>query len=179
MCNSIYLSQVPTSPSAFISSGCVWHTSLTQNQFTQQRSFSINRWASATVRPRRVFNHTNWMMNTTKDDDETKPTGKEEEEMSEPHDIPQSAVDWNSEWTRFQKGGMRSMAPEGRQPVSKQEKVKRQVEGRLRRATSSVPSRQQLFADWRFWAALILALSLFSAFVNSTTTSTAGFAGSI
>lgn len=119
------------------------------------------------------------MMNTTKDDDDTKPTGKEEEEINEPHDIPQSAVDWNSEWTRFQKGGMRSMAPEGRQPVSKQEKVKRQVEGRLRRAASSVPSRQQLFGDWRFWAALILALSLFSAFINSTTTSTAGFAGSI
>lgn len=88
----------------------------------------------------------------------------------EPHEIPQSAIEWNSEWAKFRESGMRSFAPEGRQPLTAQQRARRNVQKKIRNATDMMPSRQQLFADWRFWLALILSLSLFSAFVQSTTT---------
>lgn len=89
---------------------------------------------------------------------------------SEEHDIPQSAVDWNNEWSKFQEGGMRSMAPQGREAVSKQEVAAARAKARINAVTSKVPSRQQLFKDWRFWLAIIATLSLFSAFVQSSQT---------
>ncbi|PXF44730.1 hypothetical protein BWQ96_05489 [Gracilariopsis chorda] len=96
-------------------------------------------------------------------------------EDSDPHDIPQSAVDWNSEWSNFRLSGMQSQAPPGRQPLSAQEKARRNMQAKVQTVTSNMPTRQQLFADWRFWVAIILSLSLFSAFVQSTATG-AGYA---
>lgn len=89
---------------------------------------------------------------------------------NEEHDIPQSAVDWNSEWSKFQADGMRSMAPRGREPVSKEELAASRTMSRIRSVTDKVPTRQQLFRDWRFWVAIIATLSLFSAFVQSSQT---------
>lgn len=94
--------------------------------------------------------------------------GKKDE--NEDHDIPQSTVDWNGEWNKFQDSGMRSMAPKGREPVSKEELVASRVRGKVKAVSTKLPSRQQLFRDWRFWVAIIVALSLFSAFVQSSQT---------
>lgn len=86
----------------------------------------------------------------------------------EPHDIPKSTVDWNSEWSSFRESGGRSMAPKGREPVSKEELARKKTMNSIRSVTNRVPSRQALFADWRFWVAIILTLSVFSAFVQSS-----------
>lgn len=93
---------------------------------------------------------------------------EDDPEPKEPHDIPQSAVDWNSEWSRFSASGMRSMAPEGREPTSKEELARQRAINNVRKVTDKLPSRQKLFADWRFWVAVIVALSLFTSFVQST-----------
>lgn len=86
----------------------------------------------------------------------------------DPHEIPQSTVDWNKSWSDFQSSGMKSMAPEGREPVTKEQLARQKAANRLRSIPDSLPSRRQLFSDWRFWVAIILTLSLFSAFVQSS-----------
>lgn len=102
--------------------------------------------------------------------------GDKSKEEREPHDIPQSFVDWNSEWTSFVQAGYPSNAPKGREPPSKEALAARRalasVKNTVDRVAGSVPSRQALFRDWRFWIAIILALSFFSAFVQSTTPGT-------
>lgn len=85
------------------------------------------------------------------------------------HDIPDSSIDWNKSWADFQASGGQSTAPVGREPLSREERTRRKMVNQMRDVTESLPTRQQLFADWRFWVALILVLSLFTAFVNSTT----------
>lgn len=94
---------------------------------------------------------------------EKEETGKEEE-----HKIPQSSIDWNQQWTEFQASGGRSTAPPGREPIPKQVVVKRKLINRVRKVQDTLPSRQKLFSDWRFWLCIILSLSLFTAFINST-----------
>lgn len=64
---------------------------------------------------------------------------------------------------------MRSSAPKGRQPLSDVERQRREAVTKLRNATENLPSRQQLFADWRFWASIILVLSIFSALIQTNT----------
>lgn len=81
---------------------------------------------------------------------------------------PDGTVDWNSEWAKFQEGGMRSMAPKGREPLSKEAIATQKAKLLVGRVTNSVPTKEALFRDWRFWAAIILTLSLFTAFVNSS-----------
>lgn len=84
------------------------------------------------------------------------------------HDIPRSSIDWNKSWSDFQASGGRSMAPSGREPVTKEEVARQKALNRLRSVSNSLPSRQKLFADWRFWVSIILALSLFTAYVQSS-----------
>lgn len=102
-----------------------------------------------------------------------KPFPKDEDEAHEQHDIPQSSVDWNKLWIDFQASGGQSQAPSGREPTSKQEMARRKVAKGIRSVSNTLPTRQQLFADWRFWLAIILSLSFFTAFVQSTTTQSA------
>lgn len=92
------------------------------------------------------------------------------DETRRQHDIPRSSIDWNKSWADFQASGGRSMAPSGREPVSKEEVARQKALNRLRSVSNSLPSRQKLFADWRFWVSIILALSLFTAFVQSSST---------
>lgn len=91
-------------------------------------------------------------------------------EVPAPHDIPQSAIDWNKSWTDFQASGAKSSAPPGREPVTKAQVAQSKLNANVRSFSNALPSRQQLFADWRFWAAIIFALSVFSAFVQSSST---------
>lgn len=84
------------------------------------------------------------------------------------HDIPRSSIDWNKSWADFQASGGRSMAPSGREPVTKEEVARQKALKRLRSVSNSLPSRQRLFADWRFWVSIILALSLFTAYIQSS-----------
>lgn len=98
-----------------------------------------------------------------------KPVRKDEDETPQ-HEIPQSSIDWNKLWADFQESGGQSQAPSGREPTSKQEIARRKVAKGIRNMSNALPARQQLFADWRFWLAIILALSFFTAFVQSTST---------
>jgi hypothetical protein len=88
------------------------------------------------------------------------------------YDIPQSDVDWNAEWSRFTSAGMVSDAPKGREPPSRSAKVAMKavstVQASMNNVTNNMPSREVLFADWRFWVGLILALSVFTAAVGSS-----------
>lgn len=81
-------------------------------------------------------------------------------------------VDWNESWVRFRSSGMSSDAPPGRSAVTPQQLAAKRAATKARNAIedvrNNVPSRQELFRDWRFWVAIIFALSLFSAFINST-----------
>lgn len=105
------------------------------------------------------------------DNDQTSDkSSKDNEESREPHEIPQSTIDWNKSWADFQATGSRSGAPPGREPLSKQEVARKKVSKSIRSVTNTLPSRQQLFADWRFWLTIIIALSFFTAFIQSTST---------
>lgn len=103
------------------------------------------------------------------DDDSENDRSSQMDNSRRPHDIPKSMIDWNQSWSDFQASGGRSMAPSGREPVSKEEVARQKIRNRFRSVSNSLPSRQKLFADWRFWIAIILALSLFTAFAQSST----------
>lgn len=96
----------------------------------------------------------------------------DEDERPRDGEEPEGSVDWNASWAEFRGSGMVSDAPAGREAVTKREMAARRASARVRssvqNAAASVPSRQALFRDWRFWLGIIFALSLFSAFVNST-----------
>ena len=81
-----------------------------------------------------------------------------------------SEIDWNESWSRFRSSGMVSDAPVGRAPPTDAEKAARKAKVTLNNVQSALPTWQMLSGDWRFWAALILFLSLFTAYVNSTHT---------
>jgi hypothetical protein len=79
-------------------------------------------------------------------------------------------VDWNKEWSQFTADGMRSDAPKGREPPSKAEKVAAQAEARLAGLKASIPDARTLTADWRFWIAIVVALSVVTAVIGSAQT---------
>lgn len=82
------------------------------------------------------------------------------------YEIPQSEFDWNADWNKYQQDlaeGLAPAAPPGRAPPTPAEKAARTAAARVSTIKGSLPSRQALFADWRFWVAVLLALSLFTA----------------
>lgn len=79
-----------------------------------------------------------------------------------------SSVDWDNDWNSFRASGMVSDAGPGRAPPSAQEKAVRNVAAQVERAQGALPTRQELFADWRFWVGIIVALSLFTAAVGGS-----------
>jgi len=99
---------------------------------------------------------------------QTPPPAKGEKEQ---HKIPSSDVDWNSEWSRFTSSGMKSQV-KGREPVPKAVLATKRSMNSAKRltdsASASLPTWGQLRRDWRFWLAVILALSLLTSFLNTT-----------
>lgn len=83
-------------------------------------------------------------------------------------DAAPSSIDWDSDWSNFRSAGMASDAPPGRAPPTAQERAARKAAEQVRNVTSSLPTRQALFADWRFWAAVLLSLSVFTALVGNS-----------
>jgi hypothetical protein len=79
-----------------------------------------------------------------------------------------SSIDWDSDWNKFKSAGMVSDAPPGRAPQTVQEKAARKAVAQVKNVANSLPSRQALFADWRFWTAVLLSLSLFTALVGNS-----------
>ena len=138
------------SSTAFLSPICLPLSSPSTLSITRRRAVSYRK-----TRPTRVFCA----------------AAQDDKSDDDAHDIPQSSIDWNAKWAEFTASGMQSDAPKGRQPLTAAEKQRRNAMAKLRNASDNLPTRRQLFADWKFWVAIILALSLFSAFVQSNTMS--------
>jgi hypothetical protein len=83
-------------------------------------------------------------------------------------DAAPSSVDWDSDWSKFKTAGMQSDAPVGRAPPTAQEKAVRKAAAQVRNVASTLPTRQALFADWRFWVAILVSLSVFTAVVGGS-----------
>mmetsp|Transcript_10416 Transcript_10416/g.18792 ORF Transcript_10416/g.18792 Transcript_10416/m.18792 type:complete len:180 (-) Transcript_10416:294-833(-) len=86
------------------------------------------------------------------------------------HKIPKSSVDWNSEWNRFASSGMKTEAGKGRSPTPKfilnAKRTLNSAKASVVNAKQNAPTFRQLSNDWKFWVAIIVALSVFSASVN-------------
>lgn len=83
-------------------------------------------------------------------------------------DAAPSPVDWDSDWSTFKATGMRTDAGPGRAPPTAQEKAVKKVAAQVQSVTNNLPTRQKLFADWRFWVAILVSLSLFTALVGGS-----------
>lgn len=110
--------------------------------------------------------------NVDSDDSSRQPRDNDKNDDDGHRDIPQSSVDWNAEWSKFANEGMTSSAPKGREPPSATERAARRaataVKSRVGSVTSKLPSRRALFGDWRFWIAVIFALSVLTAAVGNS-----------
>ncbi|KAA8499243.1 hypothetical protein FVE85_6828 [Porphyridium purpureum] len=87
--------------------------------------------------------------------------------------IPQSEVDWTSEWVRFQSSGAKSLAGKGKSPTPKVVLQGRKAVNEARMSVQSIQWRA-LTKDWRFWVACIVALSLLTSLVQVNSLQSSG-----
>lgn len=137
-----------------------WRPCSTPSCFSRRHAWSIVRAEAGTASPR----------DGQPDNDAGENSGRDDSDSGK-YDIPQSNIDWNADWSKYRRDlaeGAAPSAPPGRAPPTPAEKAARKAAAQVSSIKNTLPTRQALFADWRFWIAILLALSLFTAAVGSS-----------
>jgi len=90
---------------------------------------------------------------------------KSGDDLPESEDVSgaQFSTDWDEDWRKFQREGVKSWRPEGRSAYSQQELAAARARKVVTEAKSAVPTPYELVRDTRFWFALLILAAVIPA----------------